>query len=417
VGRWTLWATSAKVSFWNCYRRRFIDCSRCGIGLALHAIARASAWRKSWAKCPHGIDGGETRNRCDLCVCDQRKNDEDLRRQVESEERWRKIDTDAFVLRDQECACLANLLAPTLEQMRQLTWQQFEDAVARMFERRGYSVKQTPYTNDHGRDAILTKNGKKYLLECKKYGADRSSRRPDLQKFYAAIMGDRAISGFFVTTGAFTREAVEYAATVPIELIDGRQLIKLMFESRSGSSNDTTSGSVCRQCGEVVHHSLQTPRLERCPNGHDVAPTLNAPEVLAATEAAPTCECGAAMRLIHWNGRRFWGCTRYPSCRGTRSWRDILQVAPARLAARTSGVPVRGAERRREFRHAERANSDVAIRSAKVAFKLGEESEPLDCDRRVLCEIRTGQAGGDPFLVSMDGPLLRCGTANRKDFG
>jgi restriction endonuclease Mrr len=102
-----------------------------------------------------------------------------------------------------------------------------------MFERLGYKVKQTPYVNDHGRDAILTKDGKKFLMECKRYGKDTTSGRPDLQKFHSAIVTDGGVSGFFVTTGAFTKDAIEFAATVPIELIDGAKLVRYMFEEAS----------------------------------------------------------------------------------------------------------------------------------------------------------------------------------------
>src|SRR5580704_8263632 len=53
----------------------------CGIVLAAIGAVRVYEWRKSWAKCFHGVDGGETRNRCDLCVRNRRKIEEDLRRQ------------------------------------------------------------------------------------------------------------------------------------------------------------------------------------------------------------------------------------------------------------------------------------------------------------------------------------------------
>jgi hypothetical protein len=40
--------------------------------------------------------------------------------------------------------------------------------------------------------------------------------------FYGAMTHDRASFGFFVTTGKFTKDAVEFAATVPMEVVDVR---------------------------------------------------------------------------------------------------------------------------------------------------------------------------------------------------
>jgi hypothetical protein len=59
-----------------------------------------------------------------------------------------------------------------------------------------YAVIQTPYRNDQGRDAILSKDGHKFLLKCKKYGENNVSGRPDLQRFHSAIVTEKAISGF-----------------------------------------------------------------------------------------------------------------------------------------------------------------------------------------------------------------------------
>lgn len=117
---------------------------------------------------------------------------------------------------------------PSLQFLRSLTSEIFEDEMAEVFRRLGYEVKQTPYVNDHGRDAIMHKDGKKFLLECKRYAAGRTSGRPELQKFHSAIMTDKADRGFFVTTGGFTTGAKKFAASEPIGLISGETLLKIM---------------------------------------------------------------------------------------------------------------------------------------------------------------------------------------------
>jgi restriction endonuclease Mrr len=171
----------------------------------------------------------------------------------------------------------------SLSRLRRLTPAQFEGEIANMFRRLGYQVKQTPYSNDFGRDAVMLKDGSKFLLECKKYQEDGLSGRPDLQKFHSAIVSDRAKEGFFVTTGGFTKAAIEFSAKVPIKLIHGQILEKALTRSGPSGSSDDSYQSMCIKCGDVVTHRLWDPMVVRCRNGHSVGPTLSPDEVINAT--------------------------------------------------------------------------------------------------------------------------------------
>ena len=156
---------------------------------SLIAMARDS-WKRRPSLCPHGIRGGATNGRCSKCA------DARLREQQEYERRA-NLQSAATHLRQQEANRLSGCLAPNLEELRTLSPQRFEDAVAQMFERLGYSVEQTPYVNDQGRDAILHKDGSKFLVECKRYKAHNTVGRPEIQKFHSAVMVENATKGFF----------------------------------------------------------------------------------------------------------------------------------------------------------------------------------------------------------------------------
>ena len=255
-----------------------------GLSLLVASIAARSV-SEWWPKCPHGVHGGQTQNRCEKCIHEQKlieqSIEENLRLEEQKEARKQAFILVAKSLCESEWRRLASSLVPSLDELRRLSWQQFEDEIANMFRRMGYSVEQTPYTNDGGRDAILTKNGVKYLLECKKYSEGGQSGRPDLQKFHSAIITDQAKSGFFVTAGGFTKEAVEWAATAPMELIFGEKLIKLMFDSKPAASDDDSYYSVCTTCGEIVFHRVREPRDVTCFVGHVVQPTLTLEQLLA----------------------------------------------------------------------------------------------------------------------------------------
>jgi restriction system protein len=56
--------------------------------------------------------------------------------------------------------------------------------------------------------------------------------RPEIQRFFGALHGQRATKGIFITTSIFSREASAYADDVSprVILIDGRELAQLMIE-------------------------------------------------------------------------------------------------------------------------------------------------------------------------------------------
>ncbi len=60
--------------------------------------------------------------------------------------------------------------------------------------------------------------------------------RPEIQKFFGALHGQRATKGVFITTSSFTKEAIEFAdgVTPRIILVDGQELAQLMIEHAVG---------------------------------------------------------------------------------------------------------------------------------------------------------------------------------------
>jgi restriction system protein len=60
--------------------------------------------------------------------------------------------------------------------------------------------------------------------------------RPEIQKFFGALHGQRATKGVFITTSTFTRDARDFAndVTPRVILIDGRELAGLMIDTGVG---------------------------------------------------------------------------------------------------------------------------------------------------------------------------------------
>lgn len=145
-----------------------------------------------------------------------------------------------------------------------------------MFSALGWVVQQTPYTNDSGMDALLTKENRKFLLECKRYGKDNVVGRPTLNAFLGVMTAQKAEGGFFVTTSSFSLPAKEFAASNNITLVDATRLVVMMDEVYPPQDDAEMLRLMCSLCGDIVNFQrLDGRRLlygeERfCGNGHSV---------------------------------------------------------------------------------------------------------------------------------------------------
>jgi restriction system protein len=121
------------------------------------------------------------------------------------------------------------------------------------------------------------------IVQCKAWNAYMVGVAP-VRELRAAMAAQKVDQGFFVTSGAFTREATEFAAQEKIHLLGGNGLLEMIKA---------------------------------------LAPEQSAALLRTATEgdfSTPTCPaCGVKMvpRKSRKGGKAFWGCVNYPRCRYT----------------------------------------------------------------------------------------------------
>ncbi len=103
----------------------------------------------------------------------------------------------------------------------------FEDLCARIVEKLGWGkVTKTPKVKDGGKDLIIEENNSGIVLvECK-HQPSTPIGRPVIQKLHSTVISSGASKGVVITTGKFTKDAVEHAKTLnpEITLVD---LLKL----------------------------------------------------------------------------------------------------------------------------------------------------------------------------------------------
>lgn len=100
------------------------------------------------------------------------------------------------------------------KELRSMSWRDFEEYVARIFERNGYKCELTPQTNDGGKDIVAWKNGAMYMIECKHYSEGNSIGREIIQKLLGAGDSVDCTNFFIVTTGTYNQNAIDYATDV-----------------------------------------------------------------------------------------------------------------------------------------------------------------------------------------------------------
>ena len=236
-------------------------------------IYKGQLWKYERARCPHGVPGGITTRKCQQCIEHQRQQEAKRRAAEALAARRAQLRKEARNLGDKEIERLADQIRRDYRKLLELSPRAFEDLVSELFRKKGYTVKQTPYTNDRGRDAIARKGGKTYLVECKRYARARIIGRRDLQIFHSAMTEEAAAGGFFVTTGKFGKTTKEFARDKKIELIDENRLIEMMRRYMPYDSREADTFRVmCEECGIIVERRLSRPqKIVRCVQGHEVS--------------------------------------------------------------------------------------------------------------------------------------------------
>jgi hypothetical protein len=277
-------------------------------------------WRQARKRCPHGVRAG-LREGCQVCATDAMR---DQAQRVAEEERRRQrqeLHARAYSLRGQEIERLSRAWLSNTEAYLQMGPQEFENAIAELFRKLGYQVKQTPYSNDGGKDAIAEKNGEKILIECKRYAANNSIGRRDLQILVAAMHDEGAGRGIYVNTGIFTATAKKYAEKNEILLYDRNTLPQLINEAYPTPADVSHANVMCVECGAITPMSVcDLPATGVCRNGHALTSNVVKADLrVFSSTGIPNCEiCGSPMRVVKGRRGEFWGCSRYPRCRSTK---------------------------------------------------------------------------------------------------
>ena len=141
------------------------------------------------------------------------------------------------------------LASELLIQIKNRSPEKFENLVVELLVRMGYggSIKEAGEvigrSGDEGIDGTIKEDvlGLDVIyIQAKKWEA--AVGRPEVQKFAGALQGRRARKGIFITTGSFSKDAIDFSSKIDnrIVLIDGKKLVDLMIDHNIGVSTVKT---------------------------------------------------------------------------------------------------------------------------------------------------------------------------------
>lgn len=137
-----------------------------------------------------------------------------------------------------------SIAADLLETLSKVSPTFFETIVLDLLHKMGYGANRNDLqrvggSGDAGIDGVISldKLGlEKVYVQAKRWQS--SVGRPEIQGFYGALAGQRATKGVFITTSAYTAQAVDFARSVErIVLVDGIKLAELMIDYEVGVSS------------------------------------------------------------------------------------------------------------------------------------------------------------------------------------
>lgn len=100
------------------------------------------------------------------------------------------------------------------EEVHSMSPRKFEEFIAKLLERDGFSIELTPQTRDGGRDIIAKLDSSigqhLYLVECKKYAPNRPIDVSIVRALYGVLHHENATAGLIVTTSYFSKDALKF---------------------------------------------------------------------------------------------------------------------------------------------------------------------------------------------------------------
>ena len=201
----------------------------------------------------------------------------------------------SFFRRKQRAALVTDVAqAQSSNALHGMSWREFEMLVGEAYRLQGYRVTETGGGGpDGGIDLALSKGNEKFVVQCKQWKAYKVGVDV-VRELYGVMAAKGATGGFVVTSGRFTDDAKAFAAGRNVQLVDGPKLFALIKQAKQ--SLTATAQQLASK------------------------PQMTQPKA-AIEPICPQCGSGMLKRTARKGGNaggEFWGCSKFPTCKGVR---------------------------------------------------------------------------------------------------
>ncbi|MRN56819.1 restriction endonuclease [Paenibacillus monticola] len=107
---------------------------------------------------------------------------------------------------------------------------QFEQYLGHLFRSQGYKAEVTQAAGDYGADLILTKDGKRIVVQAKRYSKNVGLKA--VQEVRGAVSHYGATGAWVVTNRDYTDQAYKLAKSNSVRLIGREELVEMLLHMR-----------------------------------------------------------------------------------------------------------------------------------------------------------------------------------------
>lgn len=172
--------------------------------------------------------------------------------------------------------------ANIVQQLHSIDWFQFEQLVALVYRKQGYTVSRRGGANpDGGIDLVIEKDGTRTAVQCKHWKTWNVGVKA-VREFLGALTDSGIQRGLFVTLGGYTGEAKHLADKHGITVVNETALARMV---------EATDARFDPAVLEILHDTRKM---------------------------CPKCERQMVLRTAKRGrsaGQQFWGCSDFPRCR------------------------------------------------------------------------------------------------------
>ena len=207
------------------------------------------------------------------------------------------FDAAAEELRRQEYARLAAAMPPRPEQLRSMTTATLSAEAARMWDGFGHQI----ITRPDAPELVHVRSGRKYITICGNPADPAPAGSTALRRLRDRVVAAGAEKGFYLSVRGFTAEAGHFAKSAPVQLIDCARLIRAIAAGRNASGIPPVYKAMCRQCGDIVQHSLDNSAPKCCARGHSVPQPIARGDFEKPPPAKPAAGPSKPLQLVRYH--------------------------------------------------------------------------------------------------------------------